>query len=169
MCTLYHNTTYDNLNKHYGTLCSALTLPFSTPGKEVTHVLLKYVSTGLSSLSHTANSPWLSILHMVLYMFPCYSLHSSHSLTPHCVHKSVGLHLLCCPANRFISTIFLDSIYICINIQYLFFSFWLTSVRIALGSSASLELTQMFSFYGWAIFHCIYESVSLSIHLLMDI
>ena len=37
-------------------------------------------SPGLSSLSHTANSHWLSILHMVIYMFPCYFLYLSHSL-----------------------------------------------------------------------------------------
>ena len=29
-------------------------------------------SFSLSSLSHTENSHWLSILHMVVYMFPCY-------------------------------------------------------------------------------------------------
>ena len=39
------------------------------------------------------------------------------------VRKSV-LYVCCRPANNLISTIFLDSINICINIQYLFFSFW---------------------------------------------
>ena len=39
-------------------------------------------SLGLSSLHQTANSHWLTILHMVVYMFPCYSLHSSHLLFP---------------------------------------------------------------------------------------
>ena len=33
---------------------------------------------GLSSLHHIANSHWLSILHMVMYMFQCYSLNLSH-------------------------------------------------------------------------------------------
>ena len=33
-------------------------------------------------LDHTANSHWLSILHMVLYMFPCCSLNSSHPPLP---------------------------------------------------------------------------------------
>ena len=32
----------------------------------------------LNSLHHTENSPWLSILHMVMYMFQCYSLNLSH-------------------------------------------------------------------------------------------
>ena len=38
-------------------------------------------SPGLSSVSHTANSHWLSILHMVVYMFPCYFLRSRRGLT----------------------------------------------------------------------------------------
>jgi len=37
-------------------------------------------SPSLSSQSQTANSHWLRILHMVVSMFPCYSLHSSHPL-----------------------------------------------------------------------------------------
>ena len=39
-------------------------------------------STGLSSLCHTANSHLLSTLLMVIYIFPCYSLNSSHPLLP---------------------------------------------------------------------------------------
>ena len=37
-------------------------------------------SPGLSFLSHTANSHWLSTLHMVIYIFRCYSLHTSYPL-----------------------------------------------------------------------------------------
>ena len=37
-------------------------------------------SPTLSSLSYTANSHWLSILPMLVYMYPCYCLHSSHPL-----------------------------------------------------------------------------------------
>ena len=39
-------------------------------------------SPDVSSLSHTANFHWLSILHTVVYMLPCFSLHSSHPLLP---------------------------------------------------------------------------------------
>ena len=39
-------------------------------------------STGLSSLHYIANSYWWSLLHMVVYMFQCYSLNSSHLLPP---------------------------------------------------------------------------------------
>ena len=75
------------------------------------------IAFSVSSLSHTANFYWLSMLHMVVYMLPCYSLHSSHPLLPlpsPCTSVcSLCLHLHCCPINRFISTIFLDSIYMC--------------------------------------------------------
>ena len=37
---------------------------------------------GLSSLCHTANSYWLSILHMAIYMFQWYSPNLSHPLLP---------------------------------------------------------------------------------------
>ena len=39
------------------------------------------IPTSLNSLSHPANPHWLSIFHMVRYMFPCYSqfVPSSHS------------------------------------------------------------------------------------------
>ena len=43
----------------------------------------------LSSLHRTANSHWLSILHMVIYIFQCYSLTSSFCFFPQCAHKSV--------------------------------------------------------------------------------
>ena len=37
---------------------------------------------GLSSLCHRAHSHWLSIFHIVMNMFPCYSPDSSHPLFP---------------------------------------------------------------------------------------
>ena len=59
-------------------------------------------STGLSSLCYVAISHWLSVLHMVIYMFQCYSLNWSHLLLPHCVHfvchfESCQPHLLLWP------------------------------------------------------------------------
>ena len=44
----------------------------------------------MSSLSHTANSHWLSILHMVVYMYAILSIHPILSF-PRCVHKSVSI------------------------------------------------------------------------------
>ena len=48
-----------------------------------------------------------------MYMFPCYSLSWSPSPFPLLCPQvcSLCLYLHCCPINRFISTIFLDSIY----------------------------------------------------------
>ena len=90
----------------------------------------------LGALLHASNLHWASILHTVMYMFQCYSLKLSHPLLLPLSLKVCSLHmcLLCCPAYRIIGTIFLNSIYICINIQYLSFSFWLTSLCI-IGSS----------------------------------
>ena len=60
----------------------------------------------------TAGSHWLSLLHMLVYLFQACSQFiplSPSSLCP-CVH-SLHLHLYSCPANMFICTIFLDSTY----------------------------------------------------------
>ena len=64
------------------------------------------------------------------YLFQCYSLKSSHScLLPQSPKVcSLYLYLFCCLAYRVIITIFLNSIYICVNILYWYFSFWLTSL-----------------------------------------
>ena len=37
---------------------------------------------GLNSLHHKANSHWLAILNMVMYMFQCHSFNPSHPLLP---------------------------------------------------------------------------------------
>ena len=68
----------------------------------------------LSSLSHALNLDWQSISHMVIYMFQCYSLKSSH---PHLLPQSpkncsIHLCLFCCLTYRVIITIFLNSLYI---------------------------------------------------------
>ena len=56
---------------------------------------------------------------MVVYICQCYSLSSSHPLLPLLcpeVH-SLYLHLYSCPANRFTSTIYLDTICMC-SVQF---------------------------------------------------
>ena len=72
---------------------------------------------------------------MVIYMYQCYSLKSSHPrLFPHSPKVfSLYLYLFCCLTNRVIITIFLNSI-ICVNMLYWWFSFCLTSLCI-IGSS----------------------------------
>ena len=67
----------------------------------------------LSSLFHISNLDWSYTSHMVIYMFQCYSLRSSHPLfLPHRPKVcSLYLCLFCCFAYRIIVTIFLNSLY----------------------------------------------------------
>jgi len=67
----------------------------------------------LSALFHALNLDWWSISHMVIYMFQCYSLKSSHPcLLPQSPKVcSLYLCLFRCLAYRVIVTIFLNSIY----------------------------------------------------------
>ena len=63
----------------------------------------------LGALLHASNLHWSSILHMVICMFQCYSLKSSHPcLLPHSP-EVCSLHscLFCCLAYRVLVTIFL--------------------------------------------------------------
>ena len=65
---------------------------------------------GLSTLSHASNLDWWSVSHMIIYMFQCNSLKSSH---PHLLPQnpkdcSVHLCLFCCLTYRVIITIFLN-------------------------------------------------------------
>ena len=89
-----------------------------------------------STLSHASNLDWPSISHMIIYMFQYYSLKSSYPrLLPQSPKVcSLYLCLSCSLAYRVIITIFLNSIYICVNILYWCFAFWLTSLCI-IGSS----------------------------------
>ena len=83
----------------------------------------------LSALLHASNLHWSSILHMVIYIFQCYSLKLSHPhLLPHSP-KVCSLHLclFCCLAYRIFVTIFLNSI-LWVSILYWCFSFLLHSV-----------------------------------------
>ena len=84
----------------------------------------------LGSLRHTANSHWLSVLHMAMCVFHCYSLKSSHFLFPPLFPKvcSLCLYLLCCHHIE-LSVLSFWIPYICVNSQYLSFSFWLKSLN----------------------------------------
>ena len=68
-------------------------------------------STELNSLCDTGAPHQLCILNLVVCIFQCCSLSSSHPLLPLlCPPVLQCLCLYSCPANRFNSTIFLDSI-----------------------------------------------------------
>ena len=88
---------------------------------------------------------------------------------PCCVCKSIlYVYVLPCPGNRFISTIFLDSMYMMFDyvwLIYLFFSFCINSIQQALDSFTSLWLTQIHSFFWWVIIHYIYVPQLLSLFI----
>ena len=77
----------------------------------------------LSALFQAANLDWSSISHMVIYMFQCSPLKSSHPrLLPQSPKVcSLYLCLFCCLAYRVIITIFLNSIYMCLYTVLVFF------------------------------------------------
>ena len=94
-----------------------------------THLPPRARASALGSQNHRANSHWLSILHMLMYVFKCYFLKLSHPLLLPLSPKVCPLHLclLCCPACRITGAIFLDSIYaliydICLCLSYLLHS-----------------------------------------------
>ena len=67
----------------------------------------------LNTLSCASNLDWQSISHMIIYMFQCYSLKSSHPRLLPQNPKICSLHLclFCCLTYRVIVAIFLNSIY----------------------------------------------------------
>ena len=69
----------------------------------------------LSILSHASNLDWRSISHMVIYMFQCSSLKSSHPrlLSQSPIVCSLHLCIFCCLEYNVIITNFLNSIYMC--------------------------------------------------------
>ena len=89
-----------------------------------------------SILYHALNLDWRFVSHMIIHMFQCHSLKSSHPHPlPHSPKdSSIHLCLFCYLTYRVIITIFLNSIYMCVSVLYWCFSFWLTSLCI-IGSS----------------------------------
>ena len=61
----------------------------------------------LSALFHALNLDWASISHMIIYMFQCYSLKSSHPRPLPQSPKDCSLHLclFCCLTYRVIITL----------------------------------------------------------------
>ena len=62
------------------------------------------------------NLGWQSVSHMIIHMYQCYSLKSSHPRFLPQSWKAYSLCLFCCLAYRVIITIFLSSLYIYIYI-----------------------------------------------------
>ena len=128
-------------------------------------------STGFSFLCHTAAFHSLSVLHMVIYLFQCNPLNSSRPLLPLLSAQvcPLGLHLYPCPPNRLISTIFLGSIYMCVNIWYVFFFFCLTSFYITTSRFIYITRTGSNSFFFMAEWYfTVYMHHNFFIHSSVD-
>ena len=95
----------------------------------------------------------LSTVRMAVCICQCCSPNPSHPLlAPLCPHVCfLHLRLCSCPANRSINTIFLDSVYMCLYMLFVFlfltyFTLWQT-----LGPSTSLQIIQFLKEQNWVI------------------
>ena len=88
------------------------------------------------------------LFHMIIYMFQCYSLKSSHPCLLPQSPKVCSLHLCLffCFPYRVIITVFLNSIYMC-SYTILVFFFWLTSLCITGSSFIHLIRTDSKAFF----------------------
>ena len=79
---LYRILLFSVKPQHESAIDVHISPPFcnSLPSPSPSHPSRLIQNPCLSFLSHTANSHWLSILHLVVYMLPCYFLHLSHPL-----------------------------------------------------------------------------------------
>ena len=104
----------------------------------------------------------------------CFHVTLSYNLPspppPHVRMSVLCLFLHCCPTNKILRTIFLDSIYMCQNMVFIFLFLTHFTLYNRFQVSTSLELTEMYSFL-WLSNNllCICTTTSLSIHPSMDL
>ena len=96
-----------------------------------------WVDPASSVMLHASNLYRSSVLHMVIYMFQCYSLKLSHPrLLPHSPNLcSLHLCLFCCLTDRVVITVFINPIYIpyklhIYSVSILYWCFCFTSLHI---------------------------------------
>ena len=119
-------------------------------------------SPGLSSLHHTENSHWLSVLQKVMYMFYATLSICPTLFFPHCIHKSVPYVCISSAAQQIGSWVHLSRFHMCIyihthtriNIWY-FSSLWLTSVCVIGRAHFCLESVNKTSDYGSRLTLCL--------------
>ena len=116
-------------------------------------------STRLNSLSYKTTFPQSCILRSAKPVFRATLSICSTLSFPQCAHKFVFYICISIPAlERGSSGLFFYISNVCVNIQYLFFSSWLTSLCVKGSRFVHLCSTEsdLFLFIGWIIFHCIY-------------
>ena len=108
----------------------------------------------LSTLSHASNLDWQSISHMIIYMFQCYSLKSSHPcLLPQSPKVcSLYLCLFCCLAYRVIIPVPVQLLS-CVR---LFATPWITAHQASLSITNSQNLPKPMSTWEESVFFCIW-------------
>ena len=74
---------YIDMNQPWVYMCSSSWTPSHLPPHPIPQGHPR--TPALSTLSHASNLDWQSISHMIIYMFQCYSLKSSH---PHILPQS---------------------------------------------------------------------------------
>ena len=103
-------------------------------------------STELSSLGYTVTSYLLPILHMAVYMSTLISQFIPLSPFPH-FHTSILYICISIPSLQIGSSLqFFYTPHICINMQYLFFSFWLTLLPMTDSRSIHISTNDQISF-----------------------
>ena len=101
---------YSHMNQPWLYVCSPSWPSLPPPPHPIPHGHPS--ATALSTLPHALNLDWWSISHMVIHIFQCYSLKSSHPflLPPSPKVYSLHLCLFWCLTYRVIVTIFLKEI-----------------------------------------------------------
>ena len=113
---------YIHMNQPWVYMCPPSQNPLPPPSPS--HPSGLSSAPALSALFHALNLGWSSVSHMVIYMFQCYSLKSSHTCLFPQSPKVCSLHLcfFCCLTYRvIIVTIFMNSIYMCQYTVLVFF------------------------------------------------
>ena len=120
-----------------------------------------FQSTSFECLLHASNLHWSSILHMVIYVFQCYSLKTSHPCLLPQSTKVCSLHLclFCRLAYRIVITIFLNSMYMhsYTVLVFLFLTYFTLYNRLQFHPPHWKRL-KCILFYSWVIFYCVYAS-----------
>ena len=99
------------MNQPWVYMCSLSWTPRSPPSHPIPQGHPS--APALSTLSHALNLSWWSVSHMVIYMFQCYSLKSSHPRFLPQSSRVCSLHLclFCCLKHSHLKVCYIPSTY----------------------------------------------------------